>query len=244
MKKALQIILGLVACAAIFWGVQALQSQSFKTTAESETGAAQVQGKFNVKNSPYFAAPDFYNMQPNENLLLLTKFKTRQQITGYTCGPAAAAMVVEHFLGNVPHGEMEIAKIMSTNNINGTSITGMAKYFKELGWKTSTSLDSKSPEDYDTFLNFVQTNLRENTPIIVENVDWGGHYRVIIGYANMGTKHTDDDVLIMADPFDIADHMQDGYNILNAQKFYYMWFDAQLFKSSERQRPWIIAKPK
>ncbi len=244
MKKSLQIILGLIACAAIFWGVQQLQSQSFKTTAESESGAAQVQGRFDVKNSPYFAAPDFYNMQPNENLLLLTKFKTRQQITGYTCGPAAAAMVVEHFLGNVPHGEMEMAKIMATNNINGTSIKGMVNYFKEIGWQVSSSLDKDNLQDYYAFQDFVQNNLRENTPIIVENVDWGGHYRVIIGYDTMGTKDIDDDVLILADPFDLADHKQDGYNIANAQKFYYMWFDAQLFKSSERQRPWVVAKPK
>ncbi len=244
MKKTLQIILGLIACAAIFWGVQQLQSQSFNTTASTGNGAAQLAGKFNVKNSPYFTAPDFYNMQPNENLLLLTKFKTRQQITGYTCAPAAAAMVVEHFLGNVPHDEMEIAKIMKTNNINGTSIKGMAKYFKELGWQVSTSLDKDDLKTYAAFQNFVQSNLRENTPIIIENIEWGGHYRVIIGYDTMGTKHIGDDVLIMADPFDLADHTQDGYNIANAQKFYYMWFDAQLFSSSERQRPWIIAKPK
>lgn len=30
-------------------------------------------------------------------------------------------------------------------------------------------------------------NLKDNTPILVENVEWGGHWRAIIGYDTMGT---------------------------------------------------------
>ena len=74
---------------------------------------------------------------------------------------------------------------------------------------------------------------KDNTPIIVENVDWGGHWRVIMGYDSMGTKHTGDDVLFMADPFDTSDHLQDGYNILSAERFFYMWFDSQLFSKKD-----------
>lgn len=247
MNNALKVIGGLAVCGALLFGVHTLlnkPSAPLETTNSVSGGAAQFVGTRDIKSSPYFAAPDVFNMQPNKNLLILSKFKTRQQSTGYTCGPAAAAMVVEHFLGNLPHSEMEMAKIMHTNNLNGTTIKGIAKYFEGLGWEVKSSATDKTPNKYAFFLNFVQRNLQENTPIIVENVDWGGHYRVIIGYDTMGTENTADDVLIMADPFDLADHIQDGYNILNAQKFYYMWFDHQLFTKAEQEKPWLTAKPK
>lgn len=210
----------------------------------SVKGAAQFAGKHDIKNSPYFAAPDIYNLQPNEHLLLLRHFKTRQQLTGYTCAPAAAAMVVEHFLHRELHDEMTIAAMMGTSRVSGTSIKGVVKYFREIGWEVHSSADSATPASYPDFLRFVKEKLQKNTPIIVENVDWGGHYRVIIGYDSMGTEYAGDDVLLLADPFDLADQVQDGYNVVNAQKFYYMWFDAQLFPSGERQHPWAAARPK
>lgn len=246
MNNTLKIAGGLAICGALFFGLSSLLnsvSPTGETTNSTGGGAAKYVGKHDIKSSPYFTAPDIYNMQPNENLLILPKFKTRQQITGYTCAPAAAAMVVEHFLGKLPHSEMEIGKIMGTNNLNGTSVKGVAKYFKELGWQVESSATDETPNKFTFFSKFVQKHLRNNTPIIIENVEWGGHYRVIIGYDSMGTQYSGDDVLIMADPFDLADHVQDGYTIVNAQKFYYMWFDAQLFPNGERKKPWIVARP-
>lgn len=243
-KKALIIGLCLF---IILTGVNYLRQQFLTPDEPNGTpvaGAVQFVGKQDIKPSPYFAAPDFYNMEPNEHLLLLTKFKTRQQGTGYTCAPVAAAMVVEHFLGKAPHTEMEIAKIMSTNKYNGTTIKGVSAYFEKLGWEVHSSANSKTPKSYSVFLRFVQGFLQENTPIIVENVEWGGHYRVIIGYDTMGTEYNGDDVLIMADSFDLADQVQDGYNVVNAQKFYYMWFDSKLFSANEQERPWVVARPK
>lgn len=246
MNNTLKLLTGLTVCGIILLGVSTLLNSTSPITGSTNStggGAAQYVGKQDIPNSTYFAAPDVYNMQANENLLVLPKFKTRQQSTGYTCAPAAAAMVVEYFLGTLPHSEMEMAKIMSTNNINGTTIKGVANYFKELGWQVKSSATDGSPKNFHAFRRFVQSHLRHNTPIIVENVDWGGHYRVIIGYDSLGTEYPGDDVIILADPFDLADHLQDGYNIANAQKFYYMWFDAQLFSSGERKNPWLIARP-
>ncbi len=244
--KATRIILAAVLLAVIFAGVNYLRDRIL-TPEGSEApsgGAAMLEGKHDIGNSAYFAAPDIYNMKPGGSLLLLPRFKTRQQQTGYTCGPAAAAMVAEYFLGSCPDSEMEIARIMETSKFNGTNVRGMARYFERLRWDVKTSADTTSPKNYPLFLQFVETSLRNNAPIIVENVEWGGHWRVIIGYDTMGTGYTGDDVLIMADPFDLADHVQDGYNIENAQKFYYMWFDAKLFTSGEREHPWLIARPK
>lgn len=79
---------------------------------------------------------------------------------------------------------------------------------------------------------------------MVENVDWGGHWRVIIGYDTMGTDDlTSSDVLIMADPYDTADHLQDGYVVVPAEKFFYMWFDSHLFAAGDRKQQWLAAEP-
>lgn len=207
-------------------------------------GAAAVNGAANVKNSPYFPAIDVYNLQSNENLTIIPHFKTRQQLTNFSCGPSAAGMVVFHYLGKDLHTEKEICKIMNTSTTKGTDLHGMTKYFKELGWEVRSTFDGETPKDYTGFLRFVKENLAKNTPILVENVDWGGHWRVIIGYDTMGTAHEGDDVLILADPFDTSDHLQDGYNIISAERFYYMWFDAKLFKKGEQDNLWLTVRPK
>ena len=234
MRKEIKYLLLLLLAAALLGSINYLLHLSpanRDTTNSTGCSAFQLQGQKNIQSSPYFAAPDIFNLTSNEHLTIISHFKTRQQSTGYTCAPAAAAMVVEHFLGKLPHSEEEMAKIMQSNNINGTTIKGVANYFQQLGWQISSSRDDATPEDFPSFTKFVQ------------NVEWGGHYRVIIGYDTMGTDYLGDDVLILADSFDLADHVQDGYNIENAQKLYYMWFDAQLFSRSEQKNPWLIAKP-
>lgn len=210
----------------------------------AQGGAAQFVGRHDIKDSPYFAQPDIYNMKNNEHLLLLERFPTVQQTTGYTCGPAAANMVVRYFLGKELDSEIEVAKVMETSTTSGTNTKGMANYFTKIGWEVRSSIGYRTPDSYDDFLEFVSANLKKNTPIIVENVEWGGHWRVIIGYDTMGTKHTGDDVLLMADPFDTSDHLQDGYCVESAERFFYMWFDHQLFPRSEQKRQWVTAKPR
>jgi hypothetical protein len=76
--------------------------------------------------------------------------------------------------------------------------------------------------------------LQKGIPIIVDNIDWSGHYRVIIGYDTMGDDCFENDVLIMADPYDTTDHLQDGYGIELAARFYYMWFAGDLDANGKR----------
>ena len=63
--------------------------------------------------------------------------------------------------------------------------------------------------------------------------EWGGHWQVIIGYDDMGTlgdgevnAGTQDDVLIIADPYDTTDHNQDGYVIKGFERLVYGWGSA------------------
>ena len=197
----------------------------------------------NVTSSPYFTQNDFYNMESNEHLILIPKFTTYQQTNMHTCGPTVANMVVDHFLGKPLHAELETAKIMGCTKYNGTTTKGLRGYFRDLGWNATSSADTDSPKTYTDFLNFVTTNLKDNTPIMVENVEWGGHWRIIIGYDTMNTANTGDDVLIFADPFDKADHLQDGYTVVPAEKFFYMWFDAIRFAKGANWKQWVVAKP-
>lgn len=60
-------------------------------------------------------------------------------------------------------------------------------------------------------------------PIVCLVPDWGGHYLTIIGVDTMGNSATDDDVLIVADPYDTTDHVQDGYVVWSLERFYALW---------------------
>lgn len=43
------------------------------------------------------------------------------------------------------------------------------------------------------------------------------------------SPNSEDDILIFADPYDHYDDYVDGYTFLNAERFYWMWFDARYF---------------
>ena len=60
-------------------------------------------------------------------------------------------------------------------------------------------------------------------PILIGWNEWGGHWQVIIGYDDMGTEDTQDDVLILADPYDTTDHNQDGYYLEAFERLVYGW---------------------
>lgn len=206
-------------------------------------GASSAPMEINHKDSLYFTTPDFYAMASTDERVMLTHYKTYQQTTEYTCGPAAALTVLCHY-GNQDYDEMSLAAEMKTQGYPiGTNPRNMVNFFKKIGWQVESSLDSPAFADYNAFRGFVWQKLQESTPIMVENVEWGGHWRVIIGYDTMGTTSTLDDTLIMADPYDTCDHCQDGYVAVNGEKFFSMWFDHFMLPKKQRNQPWIVARP-
>lgn len=213
----------------------------------TSSGASAYRGAGDVKNSPYYTSPDYYNLKSTATLTILPRYKTYQQTTEVTCGPAAALTVLQHF-GNTDWEEYKIASIMETKPEIGTDTSGMVKFFKTIGWEVQSSLtaagkDGASFKSVHEFKGFIIANLKLNTPVMVENIDWGGHWRVIIGYDDMGTETTADDVIILADSYDTADHLQDGYVATPVEKFYYMWFDAHMLPKDQKKQQWLIAKP-
>ena len=209
--------------------------------AEDE-GAAAAPAEINHTDSIYFTELDFYNMTSNDSLIILPKYPTYQQTTEYSCGPAAALTVLQYYK-NKDYDEMQLAAEMKTSDKVGTNPANMAKFFEKIGWKVQSSLNSKPIETYEDFQKFVEKNLRRGVPILVENVEWGGHWRVIIGYDTMNTDSNLDDVLIFVDPYDTSDHKQDGYTVGNGWRFFSMWFDHLYFPKKQRNQPFVIATP-
>ena len=173
--KTKRILLAIVCLIVILGGLNYLLQQSpmpIGTPGSTPAaGAAQFVGKHDIKDSPYFKHPDFYNMQSDEHLTILPKFATAQQITHYTCGPAAANMVVKYYKGKTLDEELAVAKIMGSSKTVGTNTKGMVNYFEKIGWEVHSSIKDNTPDSYKDFLKFVENNLKNNTPIIVENVD-------------------------------------------------------------------------
>lgn len=206
------------------------------------SGASPFIGQMDMADSPYYKAPDYYKLTSSDRLTILPRYKTYQQTTEITCGPAAALTVLYHF-GNTEYSELWLAGQMGTKKNVGTNTAGIAKFFEGIHWNVESSLTSKPFTSLDQFAAFVNGHLKNNTPILVENIDWGGHWRAIIGYDTMGTTTLGDDVLIMADSYDTADHRQDGYVAVPVEKFFYMWFDAHMMPKDQKSQQWLAVRP-
>ena len=88
----------------------------------------------------------------------------------------------------------------------GTTLEQMKDMFQKVG-----GFDLVTTEDYAKAgkpfgPEDIKATLKAGKPILAGWIDWGGHWQVIIGYDDMGTADTQDDVLIVADPYDTTDH--------------------------------------
>ena len=240
MKKILT--LALILCTFGFIIFKEMSSPSGVGLEKVTQGAAVYKGSNNVVSSIYRTQNDFYNMKSSDTLIILPQFKTLQQKTAYSCGPSAALMVVKYFSPESTATEGQLCTDMNTSKMVGTGTKSMVKYFENNKWSVESCYTHETPEDLMAFRKFVVDHLKANMPILVENIEWGGHWRVIIGYDTMGTQNAENDVLIFADPYDTTDHYQDGYTIASAHRFFTMWFDAHLYPKGEQEKQWLSVK--
>ena len=189
----------------------------------TETGGAYVsQGKHDILNSKYYNYLDIYNMKSSGSLILLENFKTYQQTSEVTCGIASLIMSIYYLDGTVLN-ETDL-KIRAKTDEHGTLCTNLEKVIVELGYKyeskrnfTEDNLPTSSSTE---FAKYIKESLKNNESIIVLSKDLGGHFSVIIGYDDMGTEYSDDDVIILADPYDTNDHISDGFTIFSLERYY------------------------
>ena len=193
------------------------------TRVSENDGAFVTQSKHDIYNSTYFNYLDIYNMKSSGSLILLEKFKTYQQTSEYSCGPASIIMAI-HYLDGTILDEVEVGKKAKTNEKDGTLAKDMDKAISELGYsfdsKFNYTEENLPSRDEISFSKYIKESLKNNESIIVLSEDWNGHYSVIIGYDDMGTDVYYDDIIILADPYDTSDHISDGYTIFNYQRFY------------------------
>lgn len=195
-------------------------------------------------DSRYYVINDYYNMTSGDGLHILTGFETYQQTTEYSCGAASALMVLNHY-GNDALNELEICDLVGTDTSTGTSVEGLAAFFDGLGWETEyhagTDFFFESIDDAGQYLI---DKMDAGTPVMVDWEDWRGHWQVIIGIDTCGTDDPYDDVLIMADPYDITDHCQDGYYTVPFGRFMDMWREGPCAqKSAPYEQPFVVAVP-
>lgn len=175
-------------------------------------------------NNVYFSEYDFKAESPTGTLLVLKDFIPQQQTTDYTCGPVCVNMLINYYECKPCHSELEVAELMGVNKYTGTIPAKIEKYFKALGYRVQFVSKAYPMKSYNDFLRMVKLNLQKKQPILVENALWGNHWRIIIGLDVLEASNENDDVLIFADPMDVADGKQDGYTVVNARQFFYSWF--------------------
>lgn len=162
----------------------------------------------------------------------LLKVDSYQQTTEYSCGPAAVLSLLHHYERS--GDELTIASEMGTSTLTGTTPEQMSNWLNNNGFQASWHEEGS--------LEMIRENLANKVPTLVEWSDWGGHWVLVVGYDTRNTVSISDDVIIFADPYDRHDDAKDGLTWFNAERFYYMWYDARLF-GRYMSRVYIEAKP-
>lgn len=196
-----------------------------------------------VKNSKYYPILNFYDGTITKTLKILSKFKTYQQSSPISCGDAAALMALKYF-GIDTITEYDLYKEAMTMPGHGTNTENLGKALQKLvGDKlTVTYKEDDAILTQDEFQAMVKdsTDYTKNKVMLLESVEWRGHWMTLIGYDDMGTKYTADDVLVFADPYDTTDHNQDWYYIVSFERYFSTWFDKGILPVGHRVCQYVL----
>ena len=208
-------------------------------------GASSFCGLADHYRSRYYVSNDFYNMKSDSSLHILSQFKTYQQTTEYTCGAACALMVLNWF-GIKKYHEIAVSQLVESHPSRGSTVENIADFFDLIGWDVAFHADTnKKFETIEEVERFFIESIDNGVPVIVDWVDWAGHWQVLIGIDTCSSDTPYDDVLIFADPYDVTDHKQDGYYTFPLGRFLGMWREGVCAeKLTPYVQPFVIAKPK
>ena len=200
-----------------------------------ESGATAFIEQTRHIDSIYYTSNDYYNWSSSGTLHILSHFETYQQTTEYTCGAACVLMVLNWFDAKRYH-ERLVEQLIESRPEQGSKVENIADFFDLIGWKVeqhaSTDLRFQSIEELEqSLIHYIDSGI----PLMVDWVDWSGHWQVIIGIDTCGSDTPYDDVLIFADPYDVTDHNQDGYYIFPLGRFFGMWREGPC---AEKERPY------
>ncbi len=174
-----------------------------------------------------------------------------QQTTDYTCGPVVLMKISMYYhKGDVTASsftEMRIAQEAGARSFDvigkggkpGTTPDEMKRWLETHGFDVRIDYEKK---DDGSALRQLQANVMNGIPTIVEWADLGGHWVIVVGYDTRGNDDPWDDVIIFADSYDKYDDYNDGYSFVNANRFYWLWYDAFYFEKLT-WRTMITVKP-
>jgi hypothetical protein len=196
----------------------------------------------------WFPQIDSAALASSPNADFIPGLKAYQQTTDYTCGPAALLSIARFYglpgFEENAETEMRIAREAGTRDMNsskpGTKPEEMAAWLEGNGFEVSLQFEDKGD---GSALERLKDNARRKIPTLVEWIDLSGHWAIVVGYDHRNSSDPWDDVLILADPYDRYDDHQDGYSFVNANRFYWMWFDA-LYFDDLTWRTMITIRPK
>lgn len=269
MKKIYVILLGIL---LVLTGCTTTSKTVEKPTlvqtedADPEGGADAYENAGDHYDSPYYTHPDFYNLTSNGSLVIFPKYQPTIQTTEWSCGPSAALGAL-NYLGITDYSEIEIANIMGTVG-RGTAVGELVDFFRQVeglavsdtSYIETPTADQLTDESYGedagqiigkwssdslydgTFISFLKENITNDRVMLVEWVDWDGHWQAVIGYDDLGTDDVGDDVLIFADPYDTSDHWQDGYYTYSLERFFYMWNDRNVAETPYKLQQYLVVE--
>jgi hypothetical protein len=199
-----------------------------------------------LKEPQYYTGIDYTTLRSDYHLTVLPIKTVRQQVTNWTCGPVAAMNVMTYYGVNFTGGDSDEFRVsdemhVSTTGVaNATTTLGatpdvMAAWFTSKGWNATWGTNGS--------IQMLRDNLKSGKPTLVEWIDWGGHWVVVVGYDDRGTPVFWDDVIIFADSSDCHDDRVDGITYFNAGEFEAMWFDSHYFPENMRNRAYVLAVP-
>lgn len=194
--------------------------------------------------SSYYSKTDIFSLAAKDSLTILPQFKTFQQTSENSGGLASALMVMSYY-----GDEMDERLLRSFCRSHWDLHKDICMQQLTDIFEAADGYDYSSTLDYGTDteainLPLIHAYLKENTPVIVGWSGALGRWQVIIGYDTMGTDTEADDVLIMANPYDTADHNQDGYSVYPALEFMNSFSLENCFPDSERNSRLFLAADK
>jgi hypothetical protein len=199
-----------------------------------------------ARDTPVLPGPDYYTgidfdtLKSNDHLTLIPLKSYRQQVTNYSCGAVASMTVMTYYglaVNNTDAEEVRISREMYSNVSEKTGINPeqVATWLERQGMNATWGTGGSR--------GMLLTNLKNGVPTMVEWMDWGGHWVVVVGYDTRDTESVWDDVIIFADSVDSHDDRVDGVTYANYGQFDAMWFDARYFPESMKERPYVVAVP-
>ena len=209
---------------ASYTGAAAEQRIPFGERLLAEHGFTDYSGAVDFNNTDtdeYWCHNNWYTQKSGNGLIMLEGFKSIIQSTFWSCTAATATAVLEWYGQRGDINERDVAAMLpDLESFDEGAVQGQQEAaFKRLAelditcdWTIESCLDGKHADSLQD-PEYIKGHLAAGHPIILNWNSWGSHASIIIGYDDMNTKKIEDDVLVIADPYDSTDQLNDGYNL-------------------------------